>query len=474
MNINTPKIFISYSWSTEDRVIELAQRLVNNGVDVVLDKWALKEGQDKYAFMERSVADESICKVLMICDKSYAEKADRREGGVGDETMVISPEVYAKATETKFIPIVFEKDEEGNAYLPAYLKSRIYIDLTEDEQYEKNYENLLRNLFNKPAYSKPSLGKMPEYLNEQNVDLLAIRTAIRQMQSIDEKNTAKMEFVVKKFNDDYISSIISFAPAQGEDFGQKLLQQIDAMKPARDLYLDYIETLIRNILPVDDIICTFLEKLYNDTHDTHGEHRFNYSEFEFYDFVIWELLICTIAELIHYEKYADIYKIINRTYFIRKNPFDPNITPNTYLRFIGKFSTIESICKQKSETNYHSLASHILVAREKHPVITKQSIVEADLLLYQMSLIFQSSSYPWFPFTYCYRHEYETQDIWVKMVSKKYCERIFPLFGVSSIVKLREIIANCNTNREIRYPSSFEVAPLIQHSITVDEIGTLP
>ena len=45
-----PKIFISYSWSSDALVLELANRLVFHGVDVVLDKWDLKEGNDKYEF----------------------------------------------------------------------------------------------------------------------------------------------------------------------------------------------------------------------------------------------------------------------------------------------------------------------------------------------------------------------------------------------------------------------------------------
>lgn len=48
-----PKIFISYSWSRDALVLDLANRLVSHGVDVVLDKWDLKEGNDKYEFMER-------------------------------------------------------------------------------------------------------------------------------------------------------------------------------------------------------------------------------------------------------------------------------------------------------------------------------------------------------------------------------------------------------------------------------------
>lgn len=96
----TPHIFISYSWATEDfqtRVKELAERLMHDGVDVRLDIWDLKDGQDKYAFMEQCVTDPEVDRVLIICDKGYAEKADHRQGGVGDETTIISPEIYRNA-----------------------------------------------------------------------------------------------------------------------------------------------------------------------------------------------------------------------------------------------------------------------------------------------------------------------------------------------------------------------------------------
>ena len=140
-----PKIFISYSWSSDALVLELANRLVFHGVDVVLDKWDLKEGNDKYEFMERCVNDSSI-KVLIICDKAYAQKANDRTGGVGDETVIISSEVYGNARQEKFIPIIAERDEEGKEYVPTYIKTRIYIDLSNPEKYEEEYEKLLRNI----------------------------------------------------------------------------------------------------------------------------------------------------------------------------------------------------------------------------------------------------------------------------------------------------------------------------------------
>ena len=79
-----PRLFISYSWSTpehEQWVLNLAEELVENGVDVVFDKWDLKEGHDAFAFMEKMVTDPEIKKVAIICDKTYCEKADDRRGG---------------------------------------------------------------------------------------------------------------------------------------------------------------------------------------------------------------------------------------------------------------------------------------------------------------------------------------------------------------------------------------------------------
>lgn len=54
----TPKVFISYSWAVKEWTVNLATRLMNDGVETKVDFWDLKEGQDKYKFMESMVADQ--------------------------------------------------------------------------------------------------------------------------------------------------------------------------------------------------------------------------------------------------------------------------------------------------------------------------------------------------------------------------------------------------------------------------------
>ena len=86
-----PKVFISYSWTDADHeswVIQLATDLEESGVHIILDKWDLREGADKYAFMEKMVTDPTVRKVIIVCERVYAEKADGRMGGVGTETHI--------------------------------------------------------------------------------------------------------------------------------------------------------------------------------------------------------------------------------------------------------------------------------------------------------------------------------------------------------------------------------------------------
>jgi len=58
-----PKVFISYSWTSpghQNQIREWAERLMQDGVDIVLDVFDLKEGQDKYTFMEKMITDPSV------------------------------------------------------------------------------------------------------------------------------------------------------------------------------------------------------------------------------------------------------------------------------------------------------------------------------------------------------------------------------------------------------------------------------
>ena len=190
---SNPRAFISYSWSSpahETWVLALATRLREDGVDVSLDKWDLKEGHDALAFMEQMVSDPTVTKVIIISDRIYTEKADGRKGGVGTEAQIISPEVYAKSKQDKFCAIISEMDPEGRPYLPVYYGSRIYVDLSNDDAYATNYDKLLRWVFGKSAHPKPSLGRPPSFITDERSLVLAVDAKFRRAADAIKQNTS--------------------------------------------------------------------------------------------------------------------------------------------------------------------------------------------------------------------------------------------------------------------------------------------
>lgn len=197
-----PKLFISYSWTTrehEEWVLELATRLVSFGVDVIIDKWLLREGHDLHAFMEQMVTDDDIQKVILVCDKAYAEKANSREGGVGKEAQIISGEIYSKKDQSKFVAVVTEKDKNGYPYIPAYYISRIYIDMSDKATYNDNFERIIRWIYDKQLHEKPELGKIPSFLTGKKGDKLNFVNdeQVKTTTSAYEKDKSSQIFIEK-------------------------------------------------------------------------------------------------------------------------------------------------------------------------------------------------------------------------------------------------------------------------------------
>ncbi len=478
-----PKIFISYSWSSDDFVLHLAERLVSHGVDVVLDKWDLKEGQDKYAFMEQCVTNPEITKVLIICDEKYAQKANGRTGGVGDETVIISSEVYGKMNQEKFIPVIAQKDESGNPFVPAYIRSRIYIDLSDEDRYEDEYDKLLRNIYNKPLYRKPVLGKRPTWLDEETGDLYPLQDIIRQIKgSTAEK---KQKFLVDRFLNEYLEALKKYFPDNIPD-AKQVYDSFVSMKEIRDVFLDFLPALDTTDLPLGEAIGDFFETMYNTLT---GQECFSQEisriqevSYDIYHLHIWELFICITVYLRHKKDYASIHEIVTRTYFLRRNHYDKTQIATNYCAFRFYSRAVEEYYKPHTDyaKHYTLIGDELCKRREKLPLYSEQLIAEADLFLYQIRNAYElsCSKYEfgdnyWFPT--CYVYTENTLYEWTRMKSKMFCERyMFALFGVKTIEQLQDKIKRCKVSNDMRYSGNhFNHASAILETITLEEIGSL-
>lgn len=162
--IRNPRVFISYAGNDRNNslwVKNLASRLRENGVDARLDVFHLKPGQDLPQWMtnELIMAD----KVLLICDRFYAEKADSRRGGVGWETMIIQGDMLSHSDTGKYICIV--RDKEIDKGLPIYVRSKYSLHWPNENFSEEDFKVLLYDIFD--CDTEPELGEIPAFIREK-------------------------------------------------------------------------------------------------------------------------------------------------------------------------------------------------------------------------------------------------------------------------------------------------------------------
>ncbi len=147
------KVFISYAWESEEHlewVKALANRLLSDGIDAVLDQYDLELGDRLPQFMEQSVRSSDY--VLIVCTPAYKQKADARIGGVGYEGHIISGELFSGHNERKFIPVIKEGGVEE--CLPTFLKGKLAVDLGDGVE-SRGYNDLLATLYG--VKKKPSV-----------------------------------------------------------------------------------------------------------------------------------------------------------------------------------------------------------------------------------------------------------------------------------------------------------------------------
>ena len=144
---------------------------------------------------------------------------------------------------------------------------------------------------------------------------------------------------------------------------------------------------------------------------------------ECYHFFFWDVFICTAALLIEYEKYMDLRKILNRTYFLRDiigTSNDPE--PYSFSQFRQYHWALENVYRPKINPRLVSLSADMLVKREHGSVISKRNLVTADTTLAHLAMIYGQADFTWYPILAPYSHYAGCTLIWERLISRAFCE----------------------------------------------------
>ncbi len=185
------RAFISYAWVNDEHkswVLKLATDLRKRGVDVILDQWDARLGNDLAFFMEQGLTSSHF--VLCVCSDKYNEKANGAVGGVGYEKKIIASDMINAANKQFVIPII--KDNPQDTKVPTFLSGLKYVDF-DSHNYFDSYKELIERIYDEDLKKKPALGVNPFTFT-----------------NISDQITTKLKIEESQFHNPTLEGIVSF------------------------------------------------------------------------------------------------------------------------------------------------------------------------------------------------------------------------------------------------------------------------
>jgi len=448
-----PKLFISYSWSSpehEEWVIDLATELRESGVDVILDKWDLKEGHDAHAFMEKMVTDPDIKKVAIICDKAYSDKADGRSGGVGTETQIITPEVYNEQAQTKFVAVLKERDDRGMPYLPVYYRSRIYIDLSSDELHTTNFEQLLRWVYDKPLYVKPDLGQKPAFLSDSLTISLGSSAKFKRAVDAIRANKDYATGAMNEYFETVVHNLEKFRITEKTgEFDDQVVENIDLFIPYRNEVIELFLVIAqyRDNRESMSQLHRFFESLIPYMYPPEEVRSYSNNDYDNFKFVIHELFIYCIACLLKYERFEFVKYMFEQHFFVSRNADYGRDSMVSFTIFRHHLKSLE-LRNQRLELRRLSVRSDLLEQRSKSSGIPFRLLMQADFIIFLRDCfdsLRENGRQNWWPETLLYVERYSGAfEIFARCQSAGYLRSVGIVFGILEKKEFDPVLAGFN------------------------------
>jgi hypothetical protein len=238
----SPRVFISYSHDSpehQDRVLGLADRLRQQGVDAMIDQYAPAPPDGWPIWMDLEIQKADF--VLLVCTETYRRRVERREQpgkgrGVLWEGKLIYNHLYEADTAVqRFVPILLEGGE--TSHIPTPLRGMAHYRVSTAQ----GYEDLYRHVTGQPRYQKRELGSLtalPALPPQSYPASLEVRTERKPYTSLDQRNRLQM---LKRVRLDWIDGVL-----------QQSLYRVTRMELGLESNPDAIERPLNAIVQVAD------------------------------------------------------------------------------------------------------------------------------------------------------------------------------------------------------------------------------
>lgn len=427
-NKDNIKVFISYAHTNDEhktRVKFIARELrLNYGLDVILDEWSFRKGQDLNKAMEDSGTKSDI--ILIIGDENYVDKANERMGGVGRESIIFS-DTYMKNVESDEYTILYaftEKDEEGHPVIPNYMKGINSFDLTDKSKDLEAIDEIGREIYGEPKDIAPPIGSKPDFSKNTNMQ------SIRKMKLVDNIDNTLLKDIIKDIK----------AELKEIDSDYKNYQDINIERDFSKikLLLKHWIDIIKKINKPKDIAKIYeqlLNTLILDRYENDATRLFIRISFN-----------CTIAYAIDIDNFSLIDELIKYDY-----TFEGREISYQEISILGNPYFIETECMAKGlpyKSRYFEIEEKIIRDTDFNIV----DVLEADIFIEFISLLNNQN-------TGSFQREWTILDsvIYSQVIKHKLdfkflksfkrestVNRVLKILNLNDLTEFEQLIKNCN------------------------------
>lgn len=427
--------------------------------------------------MESMVTDKLVTKVIMVCDRVYAEKANAREGGVGTESQIISPEIYGSGKQDKFAAAITEVDGDGKAYMPTYYTGRIYFDFTSGQAFEDSYEQLLRWLIDKPQFVKPKLGAIPESLLASAPAATATQSRAKRAEEAIRQGAANAAAYIREYGDALIPELRALAPqiAGREESDEKVIASADEMRPYVRQMLEICAVAARygGDPRVWDAFLFQVERvgrlMWRDPEATHWHTR----QYDAYKMVAYDLFVSVVALTLDEDRFDLATSTLSRPWLLRDSE---GARRHSTADFSVFNQHIPSLDRRNERLNLNRMSVHADIVREAHPSGSKptfESILQADFVIFMRSLDEEAQT-RWYPFVLVYASDRFTPfPVFARSESTTYFNKLAPVLGVSGLEKFKRRLESFDSSRRASQLFNHHGLPVI-YLANKEFLGTRP
>lgn len=446
VSLTTPKVFISYSWTSEQHeewVIELATRLMQDGVQAIFDKWDLKVGHDANAFMESMVTDPTVTKVLLVCDATYAAKADGRMGGVGKEAQILTREIYEKAGQDKYAALITERDQDGKAITPVYYGGRQYIDFSRPELAETAYEELLRWIWNKPRYEKPRLGQAPAFITNPDAVSTGTTSKFKRAENAIKSGNAAAPGFISEFGEALVAEFRERAPNFDTDHrDEAIITAAVTMRPALRHLNEIVLAEARFSGAGFDRVLRIFEQMGRLMYRPANVNEWSEGNFDTYRMMCYEGFLAATAILVQEQRFDLLGQAVRHAYLIEGRDWSDGPTTTTFRVFAQDLPSFE-MRKRRLQSRQYDLYSDLISELYAGSFPSLDNLIEADILLHLRSMIVKDGNdyENWWPRMIIYAPRFTARGLWARSESLSFFSDWFPkVFGPMAVSEFQTVV----------------------------------